>query len=617
MVRFCGWRRCRVRATINDVTISADGPVPASPSRHAALNSWVAECAALTQPSSIHWCDGSEQEANALIARMIGDGTLLALNPETAPGSFLHRSDPSDVARVEHATFICSRREEDAGPTNNWMEPGEAKARLIELFRGAMQGRTMYIIPYIMGPVGSPLSKVGVEITDSPYVALSMRMMTRMGTAALERLGETGAFVPGLHSRGNLDPENRFICHFPEERLIWSVNSNYGGNALLGKKCFALRIASALARDEGWMAEHMLLLELTDPQNERMYFGAAFPSACGKTNLAMLVSPLEAQGWSVRTIGDDIAWMHIGDDGRLWAINPEAGFFGVVPGTSFDTNPNAMETIARNTVFTNVAVSDDGTPWWEGKDGDGVPCPFEYLTDWKGIRRKVSDGGEPFAHPNSRFTVSAKNAPSMSPHWEDPQGVPLSGLFFGGRRDTIVPLVMEAFDWEHGVFVGATMGSRTTAAAVGQTGVLRRDPMAMLPFCGYHMGDYFRHWLDMGKRIPNPPKIFSVNWFRKDEDGAYLWPGFGQNVRPLIWMYERIKGNGYFQDTPAGRVPTTAALHFEGLNLSPERVAHALAVNPEEWREEIRDIETHFARFGDKLPPELTAQLEALRARLR
>ena len=586
------------------------------PTQNAALLAWVEESVRLCRPDKIHWCDGSQAERETLIAQMLADGSLSPLNATEFPGSYLHRSDPNDVARVEQVTFICSPREEDAGPTNNWMSPADARAKLTPLFDGCMQGRTLYVIPYVMGPLGSPLSKVGVEITDSAYVTLSMRTMTRIGTPALEQLGPDGAFVPGLHSLGELDPARRFVCHFPAERLIWSYGSGYGGNALLGKKCFALRIASAMAHDEGWMAEHMLLLELTDPQGAATYFAGAFPSACGKTNLAMLVPPpaLAAEGWKVRTIGDDIAWMHIGQDGRLWAINPEAGFFGVAPGTSRETNPNALATIQQNTIFTNVAVTDDGLPWWEGIGWE--PDEDDYLTDWKGNRRPYSDKSEPFAHPNSRFTAPASQCPSISPHWEDAQGIPIEGMFFGGRRNKTVPLVTESFSWQHGVFLGATMASRTTAAAAGTTNVLRRDPFAMLPFCGYHMGDYFAHWLRMGTRIPHPPMIFQVNWFRRDAEGNYLWPGFGENLRVLIWMRERIRGRGKAETTAIGLVPTPDDLPLAGLAALPAHVAAALETNPSEWREELTDIAAHFGRFGDRLPNALRDELTALEARL-
>lgn len=592
---------------------------PISRSENAVLNAWVEECIRLCEPDAVHWCDGSDTEYEMLMAAMLADGTLLPLNQEAYPGCYLHRSHPSDVARTEKSTYICTARPKDAGPMNHWMSPAEAKVRLTPLYSGSMRGKTMYVIPYIMGPVGSPLSKVGVEISDSPYVVVSMRTMTRMGTPALEQLGAEGTFVAGLHATGTLDPENRFICHFPEERLIWSINSNYGGNALLGKKCFALRIASAMARKEGWLAEHMLILELTNPQGERTYFAGAFPSACGKTNLAMLVVPeeLAKEGWSARTVGDDIAWMHVGADGRLWAINPESGFFGVAPGTSSATNPNAIATVGENTIFTNVAVSDDGKPWWEGMDGPGAPCPYEYLTDWLGVRRAVADGGEPFAHPNSRFTAPARQCPSISPHWEDPQGVPISAILFGGRRDDTQPLVMEAFSWQHGVFLGSVMGSRTTAAAEGNVGILRRDPMAMRPFCGYHMGDYFAHWLEMGKRIPHPPSIFHVNWFRRDSENKFLWSGFGENVRALIWMQERIAGQAGAQETLAGMVPRPEDLHLEGLELSPQRLEAALAVFAAEWAQEVDAIENYYTtNFGDRLPTVLQKELAALRERL-
>ena len=588
-------------------------PSTDSPTAHEGLNRWVAECAALTQPDRVHWCDGSDAEYDRLVREMLADGTLHELDQKRHPGCYLHRSDPNDVARVENLTFICTPDEADAGPTNHWMAPDEAKAKLTPLFAGCMKGRTLYVVPYVMGPVGSPLSKVGVEITDSRYVVANMRIMTRMGQAALDQLGTDGEFVPGLHSVGELDPNRRYICHFPDERLIWSYGSGYGGNALLGKKCFALRIASRMARDEGWMAEHMLLLELTDPDGEPTYFAAAFPSACGKTNLAMLVSPLADKGWTVRTVGDDIAWMHVGEDGRLWAINPEAGFFGVAPGTSAKTNSNAVATIRTNTIYTNVAVGDDGTPWWEGSD---APPPYT-LTDWLGRRRDSPHGNEaPAAHPNSRFTAPARQNPGQSPRWEDGRGVPVSAILFGGRRAHAMPLVIEAFDWQHGTFLGATMASETTAAATGARGVLRRDPMAMLPFCGYHMGDYFAHWLDMGRRIPNPPALFHVNWFRRDEAGGYLWPGYGDNVRALIWIRERLRGRADARETPIGRVPATDALPREGFDLPADRLEQLLAVDPDEWRAELPEIEAHFARFGERLPRELHDEVAALRRRL-
>jgi phosphoenolpyruvate carboxykinase (GTP) len=586
-----------------------------SPTQNVALNAWVNECIALTRPTSVHWCDGSDAEYNALINLMVNDGTLMPLNHTTYPGCYLHRSHPGDVARVEKSTFICSKNKEDAGPTNNWMAPNDAKAILTDCFAGSMKGKTLYVVPYVMGPLSSPLSRVGVEITDSPYVVISMRTMTRMGTVALEQLGTDGTFVPGLHAVGELDPDRRYICHFLEERLIWSYGSNYGGNALLGKKCFALRIASALARDEGWLAEHMLILELTDPTGAKTYFAAAFPSACGKTNLAMLESPLADEGYTVKTIGDDIAWMHIGEDGRLWAINPEAGFFGVAPGTSDHTNHNAMATIRSNSIFTNVAVSDDGQPWWEGIDGDG-PCPYEYLTDWKGVRRRPADGGEPFAQGNSRYTTPASQCPCLSPHWEDPQGVPISGIIFGGRRFHEVPLVLQATDWPHGVLLGATMSSRTTAAAVGEQNVLRHDPMAMLPFCGYNMGDYFQHWLDIGKKLTNPPHFFHVNWFRKDENGKFLWPGFGENVRALIWMLGRIRGKAGAKETPFGYVPRPQDLNLLGLSITEEQINEVLRVTPSAWIDDLAGDNKLFETFGDHLPAVLRERLVDLRARV-
>jgi len=566
---------------------------------------WVDEVARTTRPQRVVWCDGSEEESRRLVDGMIADGTLLRLHPTAAPGCTLHRSHPSDVARTEHLTFIASRDKRDAGPTNNWMAPAEARSRVGPLFEGVMKGRTMYVIPYVMGPLGSPFSRVGIEVTDSPYVAANMRLMTRMGEPARRQLGASESFVPGLHSTGDLSPERRYIVHFPEERLIWSVGSGYGGNALLGKKCFALRIAGAIARDEGWLAEHMLILELELPGGEVHYIAAAFPSACGKTNLAMMVSPFERIGYKVRTVGDDIAWLRPGPDGRLWAVNPEAGFFGVVPGTGPDTNPNAMATISHDTIFTNVAMTPDGIPWWEGKEKAAPPA----LIDWQG---KPWDGRGKAAHPNARFTVAARQCPSMSARWEDPQGVPLSAIIFGGRRARLAPLVFESRDWEHGVFVGATMGSETTAAATGQVGVVRRDPMAMLPFCGYNMGDYFAHWLRVGRSLARPPRIFHVNWFRTGHDGRFLWPGFGENLRVLMWMIDRVQGKAAGVETPIGLVPAPDALNVEGLGLARADVERLLRVERDEWAAEVPEIRAFFDRFGDRLPPELGRALESL-----
>jgi len=565
----------------------------------------VDEVARKTRPDRVVWCDGSDAENARLVEGMLADGTLIALNRQQAPGCTLHRSHPSDVARTEHLTFISSRRAEDAGPTNNWMSPDEARARVGPLFEGVMKGRTMYVVPYVMGPLGSPFSKVGIEVTDSPYVVANMRIMTRMGGPALGQLGAGEDFVPGLHSTGDLSPDRRFIVHYPEERLIWSVGSGYGGNALLGKKCFALRIASTMARDQGWMAEHMLILELTTPDGHAHYVAAAFPSACGKTNLAMMVSPFEDQGYKVRTIGDDIAWLRPGGDGRLWAVNPEAGFFGVVPGTGPETNPNAMATISHDTIFTNVAVSPDGVPWWEGKDKSPPPG----LIDWQG---KPWDRTGKAAHPNSRFTAPARQCPSMSKHWEDGHGVPISAIIFGGRRARLAPLVFQSRDWAHGVFVGATMGSETTAAATGQVGIVRRDPMAMLPFCGYNMGDYFAHWLRMGRSLARPPVIFHVNWFRTGPDGRFVWPGFGQNLRVLLWMIDRVEGRGSATETPAGLVPTPDALNVDGLPLSRADVQSLLRVERDEWAAEVPEIRAFFDRFGDRLPVELSRSLDSL-----
>jgi phosphoenolpyruvate carboxykinase (GTP) len=569
----------------------------------------VEDVARATRPARVVWCDGSDAENARLMEGMLADGTLIALDPQRAPGCTLHRSHPSDVARTEHLTFIASRTQDDAGPTNNWMSPDDARSRVGPLFEGVMKGRTMYVVPYVMGPPGSPFSKVGIEVTDSPYVVANMRIMTRMGQRALVQLGGGADFVPGLHSTGDLSPDRRFIVHYPEERLIWSVGSGYGGNALLGKKCFALRIASSMARDQGWMAEHMLILELTTPAGQVHYVAAAFPSACGKTNLAMMVSPFEDEGWSVRTIGDDIAWLRPGEDGRLWAINPEAGFFGVVPGTGPETNPNAMATISHDTIFTNVAVSPDGVPWWEGKD----KSPPAGLLDWQG---KAWDGTGKAAHPNARFTAPARQCPSMSPRWEDPRGVPLSAIIFGGRRARLAPLVFQSRDWSHGVFVGATMGSETTAAATGQVGVVRRDPMAMLPFCGYNMGDYFAHWLRMGRALARPPVIFHVNWFRTGPDGRFLWPGFGENLRVLMWMIDRVEGKAGATETPAGLVPRPEALNLEGLPLSSTQVESLLRVERDEWAAELPEIRAFFDKFGDRLPGELSRALDSLSGEL-
>ena len=574
------------------------------------LEQWVNDVAKMTRPQKVVWCDGSAAEYEGLIERMLEDGTLIRLNQEAYPDCYLHRSHPSDVARTEHLTFICSPERDDAGPTNNWMPPKEARDKVGKLFEGSMQSRTMYVVPYIMGPIESPYSKVGVEITDSPYVAASMRIMTRMGKVALDRLGASDDFVPGLHSVGDLSPERRFILHFPEERLIWSIGSGYGGNALLGKKCFALRIASVMGRDQGWMAEHMLILGLEDPTGEVTYMAAAFPSACGKTNLAMLVSPLEHLGYKVWTVGEDITWMQQGPDGRLWAINPEAGFFGVAPGTSLKTNPNMMGAIRQNSIFTNVAVTPHGEPWWEGMDG---PVPPQ-LTDWRG--NPWAPGKEKAAHPNSRFTTPAHQCPSISSHWEDSQGVPISAIIFGGRRARVAPLVYQSFNWQHGVFMGASMASETTAAATGAVGVVRHDPMAMLPFCGYNMADYFGHWLEVGRSASQPPKIFQVNWFRTDAQGNFLWPGFGQNVRVLKWILERVRGGGKAVETPVGWIPTPDGIECEGLDLPTSTLEELLQIDRADWENETASQREFFAQFGARLPREIQAEHEALQQRL-
>jgi len=578
--------------------------------RNKALADWVDAVARHTKPDRIHWCDGSETENAALIKQMLADGTLEMLDQKANPGCYLHRSNPSDVARTEHLTFICSDSQIDAGPTNNWMSPQDARSRVWPLFDGAMKGRTLYVVPYLMGPEGSPQSKVGVEITDSAYVVVNMRIMTRMGNVALDELGTSTDFVKGLHSLGDLNPERRFICHFPKKREIWSIGSGYGGNALLSKKCFALRIASTQARDEGWLAEHMLILGVEDPKGNITYVAAAFPSACGKTNLAMLIPPASQKGYKVWTVGEDIAWLRPGPDGRLWAINPEFGFFGVAPGTNSQTNPNAMATIGHNSIYTNVAVTKDRRPWWEGL-GD-APAG---LTDWRGNAFDPKSG-ELAAHPNSRFTAPAKQCPGISPKFDDPQGVPISAIIFGGRRAGLVPLVYQALDWDHGVLVGATLSSETTAAAAGKTGVLRRDPMAMLPFCGYNMGDYFGHWLRVGASLKNPPKIFNVNWFRRGPQREFLWPGYGENLRVLHWIIDRCAGQGKATETPIGWVPPVDAIDSSGLNISPAVMQDLLKVDALAWKQELQDVADFLQRFGDRLPAKLSEQQRRIAQRL-
>ncbi len=566
-------------------------------SKNEHVSRWVNEIADLCKPDQVVWCDGSEEERQRLTAEAVSTGVLIPLNQEKMPGCYLHRSHPTDVARTEHLTFVCPDNKEDAGPNNNWMAPADAKAKLTELFRGSMKGRTLYVVPFLMGPAASPFSKVGVEITDSIYVVLNMRIMTRMGKVALEHLASSNEFTRCLHSLGDLSPDRRYICHFPQSNEVWSIGSGYGGNALLGKKCLALRIASALGRDQGWLAEHMLILGITSPEGKKHYITGAFPSACGKTNLAMLVPPATMKGWKVETLGDDIAWLRPGADGRLYAINPEAGFFGVAPGTSLKTNPNAMKTIARNTIYTNVALKPDGTVWWEGHDEP----PVEGMLDWQG-RPWAPGGEEKAAHPNSRFTAPAGQCPSISPEWEKPEGVPISAILFGARRQRRVPLVYEAFSWQHGTFLGATLSSETTAAATGKVGVLRRDSMAMQPFCGYNMGDYFAHWLNVGKKLTNPPRIFRVNWFRTDENGKFIWPGFGDNLRVLKWILERCEGRGEAVETAVGYLPAPGAINVTGLNLPGASMDQLLKVDPLEWYEAVHLQHEFLEKLGEHTP---------------
>jgi phosphoenolpyruvate carboxykinase (GTP) len=587
---------------------SSTGRVPSN----SHIQTWVKDMAAMCQPDDVYWCDGSETEKDNLTSVALKSGDLITLNQEKLPGCYLHRSALNDVARTENLTYVCTEQREDAGPNNNWMAPAESYDKLAKIFSGAMRGRTLYVIPFLMGPASSSFSKVGIQITDSVYVVLNMRMMTRMGQIALDHLGDSDDFTRCLHSKADLDMERRFICHYPQDNTIWSVGSGYGGNALLAKKCLALRIASKLGQKEGWLAEHMLIVGVENPEGETHYICGAFPSACGKTNLAMLVPPTSMKGWKIHTIGDDIAWLRVGSDGRLWAINPEAGFFGVAPGTGSKTNPNAMAMVQHDTIFTNVALRPDRTVWWEGHD-DPAPSSAE---DWRG-KPWAPNSGHPAAHPNSRFTVSIKQSPTYSSEWEKPQGVPISAILFGARRNKLVPLVYQSFNWQHGTFLGATLASETTAAATGAVGVVRRDPMAMLPFCGYNMGDYWAHWLSMAQRATQPPNIFRVNWFQRNEQGKFIWPGFGENLRVLRWVVERCKGGGEAEETPIGYVPKLSALNGGDLKVSKSDLNQLVAIDREGWKSNLRSQGEYFDNFGDHLPAGIKEEHRALANRLK